>query len=42
MNYFNYTQEELDFLKAKDETFARYIDEIGTKEKDAFKLLLVH
>jgi len=29
MNYFNYTQEELDFLKAKDETFARYIDEIG-------------
>jgi len=41
MNYFDYTQEELDLLKAKDETFAHYIDEIGTKEKDAFNPLLV-
>lgn len=29
MNYFEYNQEELDILKAKDKTFARYIDEIG-------------
>jgi len=29
MDYFEYTQEELNLLKAKDETFARYIDEIG-------------
>jgi len=29
MNYFEYTQEELDLLKAKDKTFAFYIDEIG-------------
>ena len=29
MNYFEYSQEELDLLKAKDKTLARYIDEIG-------------
>jgi len=29
MNYFEYNQEELDILKSKCKTFARYIDEIG-------------
>lgn len=29
MNYFEYSQEELDILKAKDKTLALYIDEIG-------------
>jgi len=29
MNYFEYTQEELELLKTKDETFSRYIDEIS-------------
>ncbi|MFR3216454.1 MAG: DNA-3-methyladenine glycosylase family protein [Dysgonomonas mossii] len=29
MNYFEYTQEELDVLKSKCKTFTRYIDEIG-------------